>query len=235
MSQVNKKTTKPTKTTQVMERLQADILNGTLAPDERLLMDSLKDRYGTSVSPLREALAKLTVSGFVRVEEQCGFCVSSLSLKELEDIYLVRAHIEDLALQLAISNGDANWEADILSSWHKFSRYIDPRVNKKIDPVEWDRLQRVFLFSLVKNCGSDWLLKIRELLYDQAARYRVASMYQSYENEEVLLGCIENGERLVAAVLAKDVKESCRISREAFSVASKIIAEALKNSEYANK
>src|SRR6185295_5042037 len=98
-------TRKPTKTAQVLERLQADILNGTFAPDEKLPMDSLRQRYGTSVSPLREALAKLTVNGFVRVEEQCGFCVSPLSLKELDDIYLVRAHIEDLALELAIKYG----------------------------------------------------------------------------------------------------------------------------------
>lgn len=221
---------KPTKTNQVMERLQADILNGTFAPDEKLLMDSLRERYGTSVSPLREALAKLTVSGFVRVEEQCGFCVASLSLKELQDIYMVRAHIEDLAIELAIKNGDASWEADILASWHNFSRYIDPRLNKNIDPLKWDQLQRVFLYSLVKSCDSEWLLKIRESLYDQAARYRVASMYQSFENEEVLLGCIQNGEELVAAVLAKNIKEACRLSRVAFETASKIIAEALKES-----
>lgn len=227
-------TRKPTKTAQVLERLQADILNGTLAPDERLQMDALRERYGTSVSPLREALSKLTVTGFVRVEDQCGFCVAPLSLKELEDIYMVRAHIEDQALALAIQSGDADWEAEILSSWHKFSKYIDPRVNKNIDPIRWDQLQREFLFSLVKSCGSDWLLKIRELLYDQAARYRVASMYQSYENEEVLLGCIENGERLVAAVLGRNVKEACRISREAFSAAARIIADALNENPSGN-
>ena len=225
---MNQTVRKPTKTAQVLERLQADILNGTFEPEAKLPMDSLRQRYGTSVSPLREALAKLAVNGFVRVEEQCGFCVAPLSLKELEDIYLVRAHIEDLALELAIRNGDTNWEGEILASWHAFSRYIDPRLNKNIDPSKWDQLQRVFLYSLVKSCDSDWLLKIRELLYDQAARYRVASMYQSYENEEVLLGCIENGERLVAAVLARDVKEACRISREAFGAAARIIQDALK-------
>ncbi len=218
---------KQTKTSLVMERLQSDILNGTFAPKERLSMDGLRERYGISVSPLREALAKLTVTGFVTVEEQCGFCVASLSLKELEDIYQLRAHIEDLALKLAIENGDSAWEAELLSRWHLFSKYIDPRINKKIDPLIWDQLQKEFLFSLVKSCNSEWLLKIRELLYDQAARYRVASMYQSYEDKETLLDCIENGEKLVSAVLARDVKEACRISREAFAAAQRIIASAL--------
>lgn len=219
---------KPTKTSKVLEQLQADILSGVFAPEEKLQMDSLRERYGMSVGPLREALAKLSVNGFVRIEEQCGFCVAPLSLKELEEIYSLRAHIEDLALELAIHNGDTNWEAGILSSWHSFSKYIDPRINKNVDPIKWDQLQRTFLFSLVKSCDSEWLLKIRELLYDQAARYRVASMYASNEDEAGMLDCIENGERLVAAVLARNVREACKVSREAFSRATQIVAEVLK-------
>ena len=147
----------------------------------------MKKRYGLSGSPLREALSRLAVNGLVQVEDQCGFSVAPLSLDELHDIYNLRAHIDNLALQMAIENGDDRWEADIIASWHCFSKYIDPRINKNIDPLKWDELQKQFLFALVKGCNSPWLLKIRGMLYDQAARYRVVCINAHYRDEKMLL------------------------------------------------
>ena len=225
---MNERNRKPTKAAVVMEKLQAEILSGKLAPNEKLHIDSLKERYGLSGSPVREALSRLAVNGLVQIEEQCGFTVAPLSLDELHDIYNLRAEIDKLALRMAIENGDDRWEADILASWHCFSKYIDPRINKNIDPIRWDELQKQFLLSLVKGCKSPWLLKIHAMLYDQAARYRVVCLNQHNSDENVLMECLSNGERLVAAVLARNVELACQLSEDEYTNSVKFIAEELK-------
>lgn len=222
------KARKPTKATVVLERLQEDILTGKLAPEEKLPIEVLKKKYGLSGSPLREALSRLVVNGLVKVEEQCGFCVAPLSLDEFYDIYEIRARIESMALEMAIARGDDAWEADILASWHKFSKYIDPRINKDIDPVKWDELQREFLYSLVKACDSPWLLKIRAMLFDQTARYRAVCISAKVRDEKVLLQLLKDDEKLVAAVLARDSANACKLSEEAYRNSVKHTAEELK-------
>ena len=224
---MNDKNRKPTKCAVVLEQLQADILSGTLAPREKLQIDVLKKRYGLSGSPLREALSRLVVNGLVQVEDQCGFYVAPLSLEELQDIYSIRAHIESLAIRMAIEKGDDQWEADILASWHCYSKYIDPRLNKNVDPVRWDELQKVYLYSLVKGCNSPWLLKIRNMLFDQAARYRVVCINAHYNDEAVLLDVLKRNERLVNAALARDAETACQITTEVYETSAKSIAEAM--------
>lgn len=219
---------KPTKATVVLEKLQDDILTGKLAPEEKLPIEVLKKRYGLSGSPLREALSRLVVNGLVKEEQQCGFCVAPLSVDELHDIYNIRAKIESMAIEMSISNGDDAWEADILASWHRFSKYIDPRINKNVDPVRWDELQREFLYSLVKACGSPWLLKIRDMLYDQTARYRVVCINANYQDEKVLMTLLKEDEQLVTAVLARDANNACKLSEEHYKTSVRYIAEALE-------
>lgn len=221
---------KPTKAAEVMERLQAEILNGSLAPSEKLHIDSLKKRYGLSGSPLREALSRLAVSGLVQIEAQCGFSVSPLSLDELHDIYNLRAQIDCLALKMAIKNGDDRWEADIIASWHCVSKYMDPRVNKSIEPMRWGELHKEFTLSLVKACNSPWLLRIRGMLFEQAARYRVVCLNTHFNDADVLLEQIKNGEKLVTAVLARDVETACRLSSERYKSSAEAIAKAMVKS-----
>jgi GntR family carbon starvation induced transcriptional regulator len=228
---MNIKSRKPTKVAIVLEQLQDDILNGKFAPQEKLPIETLKQRYGLSGSPLREALSRLVANGLVQVEEQCGFCVAPLSLDELADIYNLRAHIENLALEMAILNGDDHWEAEILAAWHRFSKYIDPRINKNIEPAKWDLLQREFLYALVKACNSPWLWKIRDMLYDQAARYRVVCLNAHFNDEKVLRKLIKRDENLVAAVLARDTQAACRLSEEGYRDSANFIADVLRKSK----
>src|SRR5262245_17954744 len=51
---------------EVVDRLRADIVSGALKPSERLRFENLTSRYGVSVSPLREALSRLTAEELVQ-------------------------------------------------------------------------------------------------------------------------------------------------------------------------
>lgn len=222
------KTRKVTKTTQVLENLQADIINGRLNQGERLQMVELKERYQVGLSPLREALSRLVSSGLVEMEEQCGFKVAPLSLEDFYDLYMLRMHIDKLALELAIERGDNAWEAAVVVSWHQFSKYSDPKTNKKIDINIWLSMQKEFLKTINKGCSSPWLLKISDMLFDQAARYRVLCLDQHFNKKYWRRSYLEEKEALVQAVLARDKNKAVKIAMKNWNQTIKSIADILK-------
>lgn len=219
---------KQTKATRVLELIREDITTGKFLPGEKLQMDDLKQRYGVGYSPLREALSRLVSIGMVKLIEQCGFYVSPLSLDELHDLYRVRAHIEALALELAIQNGDDAWEADVVASWHVFHKYLDTKASNDLRQEEWEVLQNDFLHALVKGCKSPWLLQIRKMLYEQASRYRGMCIIRHSRNKKLLQEYIRENQSLVDAVLSRDVKTAIRISGESWQNSVNVIAEILQ-------
>ena len=104
------------------ERLRDDILRGRLAPSERLRIQALSERYQIGATAIREALSRLTTDGLVEAEDQRGFTVASVSREELLDLTQTRIEIEQMALRMAVANGDVEWESHIVSSFHRLSR-----------------------------------------------------------------------------------------------------------------
>lgn len=80
-----------------IERL---IVEGELAPGERLNEIQLASRFGTSRGPLREATRSLEAKGFVEVIRNRGVFVRQLSVEEALEVYDVRAALFGLAGRL---------------------------------------------------------------------------------------------------------------------------------------
>ena len=77
-------------------RIRGDIIFGRLSPGSKLKLDMLKDRYGASVSTLREILNRLASDGFVIAEGQRGFEVAPVSAENLKEISELRKLLEIL-------------------------------------------------------------------------------------------------------------------------------------------
>lgn len=226
MAEINRK---QTKSTQVLQKLRQDILSGKFAPGEKLQMDDLKKRYGVGYSPLREALSRLSSNGLVEFEEQCGFCVPPLSLEELYDIYNNRMRIETMALEFSMEYGDDAWETEVVACWHRYAKFM--KNNDVLDPERWDALEKEFSFTLVKACGSPWLLKMQVMLYENAARYRYLCIGHHNADKKVILDYLQECELLVSAVLARDKIKAIQISRQGWESSLKIMERELKNQE----
>jgi DNA-binding GntR family transcriptional regulator len=91
----------PTNTTRTYDELRAAILSGELRPGQPLRTAALAERYGTSRTPVREALVILEGEGLVALEPRRGAVVRSFGHKELYDLYELRALIEPRAVELA--------------------------------------------------------------------------------------------------------------------------------------
>ncbi len=73
------------------------ILGGDLAPGERLGEVELADSLGMSRTPVREALRRLSSQGLVEVTSNKGARVTAWSKRELDQVFVLRAHLEGLA------------------------------------------------------------------------------------------------------------------------------------------
>jgi DNA-binding GntR family transcriptional regulator len=157
-------------TSQAFERIRYDILLGTLRPSERLKIQALSERYEIGATAVREALSRLVTDGLVESEDQKGFCVSPVSQDDLIDLTETRISIEGMAIRKAIEHGNLDWEAQVLSSFHRLSRTPPPTTLE--NHAAWALAHRQFHESLVAQCGSPWLLRLCVMLYDKSERYR---------------------------------------------------------------
>ena len=85
----------------VYDDLRAAIIGGEYAPGERLRAEARAARFGTSRTPVREALMLLEGDGLVEIEPRRGAVVRSFDPADLVDLYEVRALLEARAAGLA--------------------------------------------------------------------------------------------------------------------------------------
>ena len=202
--------------------IETDILAGRLAPASRLGITETAARYGVGATPLREALSRLVARGLVRVEGHRGFRVTAISRADLADIVLIRQAVEREALRISMQEGDAAWEADILSALHRLKRGIaaDPRAFREGD-VAFDALHKSFHAALIAACGSPRLIAAQSQLYDEAYRYRRLMMASFHSPEEF----VSSHERLADLVIARDGAATKELERHVASTLALVYPE----------
>lgn len=95
------KVTRESLTDQIKAILLERIIDGSLAPGDRLKELAIAKEFGTSQAPVREAIRSLQVLGHVEHKAHVGAFVKSFSKKEIEEAYQVREALEGHCLLLA--------------------------------------------------------------------------------------------------------------------------------------
>lgn len=192
--------------------MRGDLIAGRLPPATRLRMNVLHTRYGLGLSPLREALLRLASEGFVVAEGQRGFAVAPVSLSELNDLSRTRRRLETLALSDAITKGDTDWEAEIITAHHRLSRQPMPTdTSTAEDILAWDLRHRAFHDALISACDSPWLIRLRSQLVDHSERYvraRLFSQGSTATTSRLDRAKPDEHEMIMKAVLARDAAKA---------------------------
>ncbi len=215
-------TTEPTLNASVFRRIRDDIVACHLAPNERLRVETLRERYGVGGSPIREALMRLEAEGLVTLEQNKGFRVSSVSREQLDDLTATRIEIETIALRWSIEKGGVEWEANLLAAFHRLSRL------KKIEHdsgtnAAWFREHKNFHSALVAACGSPLLMGIREGLFDQAERYVALSITSRFPTRNDL----GEHEQIMRATLARNAARATQLHKSHIERTADRVAKSL--------
>ena len=163
---------RPTRASELLARLREDLLAGDLEPGAPLRLSALRERYCAGLTPLREALFQLVAEGLVTMEDQRGFRVAPVSAADLADLTEQRVFLESRALRLAVEHGDLAWESRVLAAHHRLANTPMLRPGSAELTAGWTEAHRAFHRVLLESCGSTWLLRFRDVLSDQAERYR---------------------------------------------------------------
>ena len=81
----------------VQRELERMVLAGELVAGEKLNELALAERLGVSRGPVREALRALAETGLVRLEKNRGVFVREISVAEADEIYELRATLDQMA------------------------------------------------------------------------------------------------------------------------------------------
>jgi DNA-binding GntR family transcriptional regulator len=98
------------------QKLEQEILMFNLKPGERLDESKLAERYGTSRTPVREALRQLAAEGFVSLRAHRGAVVAGLSIAELVDMFEMMAVYEGVCARLATARASPEELAQIMDA-----------------------------------------------------------------------------------------------------------------------
>lgn len=186
----------------VYGELRGEIIAGRHAPGRKLRIQALCERFGVGLSPMREALTRLSRDGLVKHADQRGFSVARLDLAHLDELVKTRCWFNEIGLRESIANGDDRWEEAILLAYHRLSklpRYVAAGAGEDFNPA-WEEAHRAFHTSLIAACGSRWLIEYCEQLFDAADFYRNVSRVSLLRRK---LRQTEH-ERIAKAVLARD-------------------------------
>ncbi|MGE5451890.1 MAG: GntR family transcriptional regulator [Acidobacteriota bacterium] len=115
---------------QIIDRLRECLFNGELAAGARLSEPSLATMLGVSRTPIRAALQRLQIEGWLDSTANGGYRVRQFSRDEVASALAVHAALEGLAVRLAAEQGVA---ASLMSQ----ARELLIRMDMLLDEATW--------------------------------------------------------------------------------------------------
>jgi len=215
-------------TAAVASALQNDLVTGRYLPGEKLPIVRLARDYGVSPGAVREALSRLVSESLVEFNEPRGFRAARVSRAALLDIARTRILIDAHALREAIRLGDVDWEADVIAMHHRLANCPERDDQSSGMRTDWQRLHRIFHRALIAACGSEWLIRFHDLLYDQMNRYRsLAGAFQLDLRRNVRA---EHAE-IVDAVIARDGAAAAAAIEKHYMTSANLLVEIAELSD----
>lgn len=84
----------PSQAERLRMTIEAEILSSALKPGEKLDEAKLAEKYGTSRTPVREALRQLSANGLVEIRPHKGAIVAKIGIRELIELFEVIAELD---------------------------------------------------------------------------------------------------------------------------------------------
>jgi DNA-binding GntR family transcriptional regulator len=134
----------------VFEYLKNAIIDQTIEPGARLVESKMAKMLGISRTPLREALHKLALGGWIERLHSGGFQVVTLTREDVEQTYGIRSVLEGYAAKLATEKFQ---DKDLIPLEKNIEEYDKCLASKK----NWDKLQALntqfhdLLYALSQN------------------------------------------------------------------------------------
>ena len=181
---------------QVVRAIRHQIFSGALRPNQRVVEAEIAAEMGISRGPVREALAELEKEGLIITYPRKGTYVKSFELKDIEEIYTLRALLEGFAVSLAL---DRFQEQDLAYLRDLLDQIVE--MAEKKDVIEVSRLnmqfhKKIMELSNHKRLYDSWqtLLAQTQMLSAMTTEY-YTSLIDIRKSHKILLDALVTGDR----------------------------------------
>lgn len=146
----------------VRETLREAILEGRLAPGQKLSVPELARQMGVSRSPVREAILQLVGEGLAVERTRRGVVVANLSARDLGEIYEVREVLEALAVRLAAQRARPEQLRAMRDVLERQRQAVESR-----DPQLYSQTNQQLHTLISQSSGNPRLQRILALLFGE--------------------------------------------------------------------
>lgn len=188
----------------VCETIRQAIIDGTFSPGERLMEIQMADEMGVSRTPVREAIRKLELEGFVVMIPRRGTYVADISIRDITEIYEIRTSLDVLAAGLAAERITDDELETLNRLLVEIGQHIADNNMEKI--VEVDTAFHDILYQASRN---ERLCSIINNLREQLTGIRGRSM--SYPGR--LVETMDEHRSLVDCIAARNVEAAQNAAR----------------------
>lgn len=202
----------------VFDALREAIIQGRLKPGERLMEIQLAEELGVSRTPVREAIRKLELEGFLVMIPRKGAYVADISVKDIVDIFEVRAALESLAAGLA---AERITEEELEQLERALVHISEASANNLNAVVQTDTSFHEIIYKASRN---QRLVQIVTHLQEQIQRFRTVSLAQPGRTKIV----IEEHRKIVETISERNVELARSLAREHIENAEQSLLSTLR-------
>ncbi|MFV2175921.1 GntR family transcriptional regulator [Actinomadura sp. LOL_016] len=188
-------------------RLRDQILSGTLPAGSRLAQYDLAESLNMSITPLREAIRRLSSEGLVTVETHRDVRVSTMNSDEARQLFEVRLSLDPTAAELAATR---RTDADIAAMQTAVGNLL---------PVtrQWGEealtAHRAFHRTVYRASRNDVLIRLLDDLWDKSDRYRRLGL-QLPPGDEPRTRDLQEHHRLVELIIDQEAAQAAQLMRD---------------------
>ncbi|GHC71056.1 GntR family transcriptional regulator [Limoniibacter endophyticus] len=195
----------PTRSDELRDQLEQMILDGRLAPGERLDEMELARRFGISRTPVREAIKSLLAIGLIETRGRQGTHVALLSIPALIEMFDVMSALEGLCARLAARRAIPSERAAMRAVHEELVQAFEAG-----DPVAFYKVNQKFHDLLYESAHThfiaDQALQLRRRIgaYRMRATYQPGRMLSTLSEHVRIMDAIDAGDPEAAQKAASD-------------------------------
>lgn len=188
----------------IAEWIGSAIIEGRLHPGDDLNSVALSRQFHTSRTPVREALLLLEKEGLVTIPPRRRPHVTHVSLREVREIYQVRAHLYVLVSELIVAQAA---DEAIHSLRPYLARLEEAAIAGDRDAYFWGNLS--FRATEVEICGNEQLQR----LLDSLGLRTLQARHQSLTHPGRMQRSLQDHARLLSAYEERDASLAMALTR----------------------
>jgi DNA-binding GntR family transcriptional regulator len=195
----------------IYREVRRSIILGRRQPGERLDLDALAQQYGTSVTPIRDALQMLGQDGLITIRPRHGYFVTRITLKQLHDMFELREILELASVERAALRITKDQLEELKEVHAGYSGEDDESCERYASE------NRHFHFLIAQASGNQELADMIGHLHDRLVRFMVLG--RSHETTESrhmrLLEALRTGDPTLARqAMLNELNETRQITLE---------------------